>query len=158
MKRALTIVAGLCFVSLNLVTAHAASAECWGRPVTQLGTSADDVIIGTSGSDVIKGLAGNDTIYGGGGDDFICGGIGRDKIFGDRTSATTYASPANDAISWGWGDDRLFGDGNGAQTPGDTFTGGRGDDYIDAGPLSLTGLRAGEYRRLQRLSQPHLGQ
>ncbi|MEA2506384.1 MAG: hypothetical protein QOH48_1002 [Actinomycetota bacterium] len=137
MKRALTIFAGICFLSLNLVTAQAASPSCFGRSATLLGTNGDDVIVGTSGSDVIQGLGGNDIIYGGGGDDFICGGAGRDKIFGDRTSATTYAVPGDDTLSGGPGNDRLFGDGNGVDHGGDIFTGGAGNDYINAGPVSL---------------------
>jgi Ca2+-binding RTX toxin-like protein len=137
MKRALTIFAGICFLSLNLVAAHAATPTCFGKAVTELGTSGDDVIVGTSGVDVISGLGGNDTLFGGGGDDFICGGTGNDKIFGDRMSATSYAAPADDTLSGGRGYDRLFGDGNGLQHTGDTFIGGKGNDYINAGPTSL---------------------
>jgi Ca2+-binding RTX toxin-like protein len=137
MKRALTIFAGICFLSLNLVAAHAASPTCFGKPVTLLGTTGDDVIVGTSGVDVISGLEGNDTLFGGGGNDFICGGMGSDKIFGDRTSATTYAAPADDTLAGGRGNDRIFGDGNTLQHSGDTFVGGYGNDYINAGPLTL---------------------
>jgi Ca2+-binding RTX toxin-like protein len=137
MKRALTILAGICLLSVNLIQAHAATPTCFGMPVTQLGTPGDDLIVGTSGPNVISGLAGNDTIYGGGGNDFICGGMGSDKIFGDRTSATTYAEPGDDTLAGGRGNDRIFGDGNTFQHSGDTFVGGYGNDYINAGPLSL---------------------
>jgi Ca2+-binding RTX toxin-like protein len=119
------------------VPAQASPPSCLGQAATKLGTSGDDVIVGTAGTDVIRAFGGNDTIYGGGGNDFICGDTGRDKIFGDRTSATTYAVAADDTLSGGAGNDRLFGDGNSSTHTGDTFLGGKGDDYMNAGPLSL---------------------
>jgi Ca2+-binding RTX toxin-like protein len=137
MKRALTISAAFCFLSLNLVAAKAAPSTCFGKPVTQLGTNGDDLIVGTSGVDVISGLGGNDTLYGGGGNDFICGGPGSDRIFGDRTSSTSFAGPGDDTLAGGRGNDRIFGDGNTLQHAGDTFVGGYGNDYINAGPLAL---------------------
>jgi uncharacterized delta-60 repeat protein len=62
--------------------AATASARCFGRPATIVGTRRRDVLSGTRHRDVIVGLSGNDTIHGRGGNDLICGGPGKDFILG----------------------------------------------------------------------------
>jgi Ca2+-binding RTX toxin-like protein len=139
-KRLLTLVATVCLVTVVVpVAGHAAATHglCFGRVATIVGTPGPDVIVGTRGKDVIRGLGGNDKIFGGGGSDHICGGRGNDTIHGDKTSPTHYGHVGNDSMAGGRGNDRLVGDGMGWWGIGDTFVGGRGDDYMTEGPMAV---------------------
>jgi uncharacterized delta-60 repeat protein len=59
-----------------------ATARCFGRKATIVGTRNADRLLGTRGRDVIAALAGNDVVRGRGGDDLICGGRGNDRLSG----------------------------------------------------------------------------
>ncbi len=102
--------------------------RCHGRPITIVGTHADDQLRGTSGPDVIAGRRGDDVITGLAGDDTICGGRGADVLDG------------------GDGDDRVFGDldhiGSGGAHRADSLTGGPGDDVLDGGYDDRTAIDA----------------
>ncbi len=109
---------------LTAIAAPAAAANlCQGRPVTIVGTEADDILRGTAGADVIAALDGDDVVLAGAGDDVVCGGRGIDRLSGED------------------GDDALYGERNGLRPSedqpdtnvGDTLAGGPGDDLLDPG-------------------------
>jgi hypothetical protein len=103
--------AGRCYVSTGPIPRY-----CFGRPVTVLGTSRDEVIEGTSARDVVMARGGNDAVNGRGGPDRICGSGGDDNLRG-RVGV--------DLLDGGWGADRLTG---GAAE--DRLLGMSGDDRI----------------------------
>ncbi|WP_263013271.1 calcium-binding protein [Mesorhizobium sp. AR02] len=114
------------------------------------------------GNNSIDSLAGNDIIVGGRGNDSILGGDGNDQLFGDEPFETSafifslsgahgndylnggngndllYGGAGNDTLIGGAGTDQLIG-GDGSDTlmdssvDSDTFDGGKGDDFIQAG-------------------------
>ena len=86
------------------------STICKGKPVSIIGTAANDVIRGTTGPDVIGALGGNDRVSGLAGNDLICGGSGKDKLKG------------------GAGNDKLLG-----QAGKDTLKGGGAKDVCKGG-------------------------
>ena len=107
---------------LGLPTAADAARQCFGQPVTLVGTSGGDTLEGTSGDDVIAGGRGKDVIIGRGGNDKICGeegpdsligGWGRDRLSGQQGNDTFRAGPGSDWARGDLGDDRIhFGSGD----------------------------------------------
>ncbi len=92
----------------------AADIVAFGAPAsgTIFGTEGNDSLLGTGGNDTIDGRGGNDTIDGTGGADRLIGGAGNDSMVG------------------GW-NDFAFARG---YDPGDSFSGGDGDDTLDGAP------------------------
>ncbi len=122
---------------------------CNGRPATEVGTAAGEILVGTQGDDVIVGLGGDDSIYGKAGADIICGGRGNDTIIandhdsdGSDTGVIEYVSnrlsggPGHDTVYGSSGDDVLVG-----KTGGDVLLARAGDDVVKggAGSDTLTG-------------------
>jgi Ca2+-binding RTX toxin-like protein len=81
------------------------------------GGEGNDQINGNEGNDIINGNDGDDTVYGGQGTDILRGGAGRDLVFGDKGNDTLILDPG-DTVTGGEGDDvfRLI-RGNGAFNP-----------------------------------------
>lgn len=81
------------------------------------GGEGNDQISGNEGNDIINGNDGDDTVYGGQGTDILRGGAGRDLVFGDKGNDTLILDPG-DTVTGGEGDDvfRLI-RGNGAFNP-----------------------------------------
>lgn len=109
--------------SVTAVPAAHAAQTCDGLKATIVGTNRADNLVGTDKRDVIVARGGNDTIKGNGGNDVICAGAGSDTIWG------------------GDGDDRIFGEADAyaadsygrLRRKGDMLSGGKGNDYLDAG-------------------------
>ena len=91
--------------------------------------AGDDTLTGTAGDDVIFGGDGTDTLMGGAGDDILYGGS---HLVFDETSyhhfpgVVTAVGDDDDVLDGGAGDDRLH------MGPGNTATGGEGDDTFYA--------------------------
>lgn len=106
------------------------------------GGQGDDTVSGGAGNDRIFGDKGNDVLMAGSGDDEISGGEGNDSLMGNEGNDTInggdgddtiYGGQGNDLLRGGAGRDLVFGD-KGNDTlildPGDTATGGEGDDVF----------------------------
>ncbi|MGH2811869.1 MAG: calcium-binding protein, partial [Actinomycetota bacterium] len=137
--------AGMAVVLLLLASVPLASAaedrECFGRPVTLVGTSRSDELRGTSGADVIAGFAGNDVIRGLGGNDIVCGGPGHDQLYGGGAHDDLDGGRGSDVLSGASGNDVLSG-----ASGSDWARGGGGNDSI----LGGAGLDTLDFERASR--------
>jgi RHS repeat-associated protein len=131
------------------------------------GNEGNDTLIGGSNTDYIYGDAGNDTLEGGAGDDFLEGGTGTNAIKGGDGNDTIFSINAGDNIDGGAGNDFLtlddsaettgvtisFSGGVGTTSAGGTiqnieqfiFTGGSGNDDVDASATSFTNISSNPF-------------
>lgn len=84
-----------------------ASARCFGKRATIVGTRGRDILVGTPHRDVIAALGGNDKVRGLGGNDLICGGSGSDELYGGSGGDKLYGGKGHDKLAGGRGRDRL---------------------------------------------------
>ena len=96
------------------------------------GGSGDDQMKGGEGADELFGENNNDYVEGGAGDDVVDGGAGNDNLIGGSTDEAAGNIDGNDNIFGGTGDDLILGD-NGRIGDVVSFTGGAGNDVINAG-------------------------
>lgn len=100
---------------------------------TVSGAAGNDRLFGDFGNDVLMGGSGDDEISGGEGNDSLTGNEGKDTINGGEGDDTISGGEDNDLLRGGAGRDLVFGD-QGKDTlildPGDTATGGEGDDVF----------------------------
>jgi Ca2+-binding RTX toxin-like protein len=119
-----------------------AVVTCGGVPVTDSGTTGNDVIEGTPGPDVIHGLGGDDVIRGFGGDDLLCGGDGDDTLLAGAGADVVLAGSGADTVVGGPGPDDITGGAGGDDLRGgggpDTIEPGAGPDAVDGGGGSDT--------------------
>ena len=114
---------------------------------TVTGTEGDDYLTGTAGADEIGALGGDDAAYARGGDDVVLAGEGDDR--GTVDAGGLSGGGGEDVMRGGAGNDSLHGDGeydrvfagegrdflspgNGGRNSGDLYSGGPGDDHVDA--------------------------
>jgi Peptidase family M23/RTX calcium-binding nonapeptide repeat (4 copies) len=124
---------GRCYVSTGPIPRY-----CFGRPVTVLGTSRDDVIEGTYTRDVVMARGGNDAVNGRGGPDRICGGGGDDNLRGRVGVDLLDGGWGGDRLTGGAAEDRLLGKSGDDRILGhlrnDVLEGAQGYDVLDGGP------------------------
>jgi Ca2+-binding RTX toxin-like protein len=100
---------------------------------TASGGGGDDRMFGDKGNDVLIAGTGDDEVSCGEGNDYITGNEGNDELNGNEGDDTVYGGQGNDVVRGGAGKDLVFGD-KGNDTlildPGDTVTGGEGDDLF----------------------------
>jgi hypothetical protein len=108
------------------VSKASASAACFGKPATILGTRGADRLRGTPGPDVIVAFGGDDVISSGAGADLVCAGGGDDVVSGGAAGDRIAGEAGDDALLGGGGNDRLLG-GLGK----DGCTGGSGRNTLD---------------------------
>ena len=117
------------------VPAASATATCFGKAATIVGTEGRDELVGTAGDDVIVGLGGWDHIRGRAGDDLICGGDNRAL---EGYGEVLRGGEGHDRISGGGGPDDIRGSAGNDFLQGfegsDLLVGGRGIDILSGGP------------------------
>jgi CSLREA domain-containing protein len=82
---------------------------CLGRPVTMVGTPANDDLTGGLGRDVFLGLAGDDDFQGSVAGDRACGGRGEDHLIGGPDDDRLSGAGGRDVLEGERGDDLLIG-------------------------------------------------
>lgn len=112
-------------------------ASAFGRAVTLVGASGNDVLIGSAQSDSLAGGDGNDTLMAGDGNDTLSGATGNDLAIGELGDDFIYGDAGDDALNGGSGRDVIEG-GDGldtvaGQSGNDILRGGAGDDRIIGG-------------------------
>ena len=107
-----------------------------------LGSSRPDILVGTLGSDTLVGYEGNDILFGKLGNDILNSDAGDDTLLGGGGNDTLDGASGNDIIDGGNGNDLITdntgnntlrgGAGNDTIRSRGTFSGGSGDDLLQA--------------------------
>lgn len=116
--------AGPDYIDATLGTSAADTLAGTTGPDWILGGAGDDSISGDVSGDVLLGGAGADSLYGGAGSDLLMGGGGMSVLSDDTLGLVLRVDDAANLLDGGTGNDTIW------AGPGDTITGGTGDDDI----------------------------